>query len=368
MCRNLLYLNMSFSTLFPILDTCTYLNTANAGILSTSLADWRSAHDADYLITGSNLRVKYNSIFTELRSNLSGLFGAKEENIYLATNFSTGFNTILAGLDREHRFLLLTEDYPSVNHSVISRGFNYAQVPIGEDLETQILTAIETYKPSIFAFSIVQYISGIRLDPQFIKEISTTYPDLLLIGDGTQFCGTAVFDFSSSGMDAVISSGYKWMLGGYGNGFTLLSDRLKNRLYQDRKNVKLPDIALPEEKTFLSVVFEPGHLDTLNFGSLNQSLIYLRSIGLANIEKMSQSICEQARAALYDRGLIPKYLMDRKVQSTIMNLPLNKNLIGLLASNHVLCSNRGSGVRLSFHFYNTRKDLDHLLAILDQKN
>lgn len=358
---------MSFSTIFPILNAYTYLNTANAGILSSPLQEWRNKHDADYLKTGSNLRINHSGLFTELRTNLSVLFQAKAENIYLVPNFSIGFNTILDGLEKNHLFLLLTEDYPSVNYPVDSRGFDCIKVPIGHDLEDNILAAIEKHKPSVFVFSIVQYISGLRLDPQFIKEIRANYPNLLLIGDGTQFCGASTFDFNASGLDAVISSGYKWMLGGYGNGFALLSDRLKDLLYQHRKNSTLPDAPFLKGKDHLSMQFEPGHLDTLNFGSLNQSVLYLQSLGLENIEKMSQSICKLARAAFYERGLISQVICERKVQSTIMSLPLNNSTIEKLTSNNILFSNRGSGVRLSFHFYNTREDLDHLLDILDKK-
>ncbi|ETZ20906.1 aminotransferase class V-fold PLP-dependent enzyme [Pedobacter sp. V48] len=357
---------MSFSTLFPILDTCAYLNTANAGILSRPLQQWRNKHDADYLISGSDLRANHGIIMGELRRNLSTLFKSKLDNTYLVPNFSIGFNTLLDGLEKSHRFLLLSEDYPSVNYPVISRGFDYADVPISPNPEDQILAAIKKYKPSVFAFSIVQYISGIRIDPQFIKDIKDSHPELIIIGDGTQFCGTATFDFNSSGMDAVISSGYKWMLGGYGNGFVMLSDHLKERIYQQRTSTPLPTAPFLKGKDFLSLCFEPGHLDTLNFGSLNQSVLYLQSIGLENIEKISQSVCEKARAAFYSRGLISDSLIGRKIQSTLMNLPLQPDTFQKLIANRIICSNRGTGTRISFHFYNTDKDLELLLQILDE--
>ena len=357
---------MPFSTHFPILDTCTYLNTANAGILSRQLQQWRNKHDADYAISGSDLRAKQGGIIGELRQNLSMLFGSRTDNTYLVSNFSIGFNTLLEGLEKSHRFLLLSEDYPSVNYPVISRGFDYVEVPMTPCPEDQILAAIEKYKPTVLAFSIVQYISGMRIDPQFIKDIKGSYPELILIADGTQFCGTAAFDFKSSGLDAVISSGYKWMLGGYGNGFVMLSDQLKECIYQQRKRTPLPTAPFLKGKDFLSLCFEPGHLDTLNFGSLNQSVLYLQSLGLENIEKISQSVCEKARAAFYSRGLISASLLGRKIQSTLMNLPLKPETFQKLIAKGIICSNRGTGTRVSFHFYNTDKDLDHLLHILDQ--
>jgi selenocysteine lyase/cysteine desulfurase len=358
---------MNNANLYPIVKTCTYLNTANSGILSKPAQEWRSNHDAEFLMGGSNFRLQQASIFPELKQNLSTLFGAEAAQIFLVPNFSFGFNTLLDGLDKSHRFLLLDEDYPSVNYPVRSRKFDHTSVPISKNLEENILAAIKHFQPSVFAFSMVQYISGLRLASDFIKTIKQTYPDLLLVADGTQFCGTAPFNFQTSGLDAILSSGYKWMLGGYGNGFVLLSDQLKEQLFQERKQASLPTENFLENRDHLSLSFEPGHLDTLNFGSLNQGVQQLQLLGLENIEKMTQSICIKARAEFHSRGLLSTEMLERSAQSTIMSLSLTPATCEKLIAAKIIFSNRGAGSRFSFHFYNTNADLNHLLTVLDRK-
>lgn len=353
---------------YPITNACTYLNTANSGILSTGLQEWRTQHDAGFLLGGSRHRLQHATIFPELRQNLSGLFGTQADRVFLFPNFSFGFNTLLDGLDKNHRFLLLDEDYPSVNYPVRSRGFEHTSIPITKNLEDDILAAIEQFKPSIFAFSLVQYISGIRLAPDFIQSIKQAHPHLLLIADGTQFCGTAPFNFDSSGLDAILSSGYKWMLGGYGNGFILLSDQLKDQLFLERKHTPLPTEAFLADKDYLSLCFEPGHLDTLNFGSLNQSLQQLQLLGLEHIEKATQSICSKARTAFHSRGLMPTEMLERTAPSNIMSVRLAPSICQKLLEAKIIYSDRGAGSRFSFHFYNTLDDLNQLLDILDGKN
>lgn len=363
---NPLHLDMNFSEVFPVLKEYTYLNTANSGILSNALTSWRASHDAEFILAGSTFRLQQLTLINELRNNLSGFFGAKPENTFLIPNFSLGYNTVLNGMAGNHRFLLLHEDYPSVNYPVASRGFEHLKIPITENPEDSILKGIEYFRPTVVAFSMVQYINGIRIDPNFLRQIKKTYPDLLLICDGTQFCGTAIFDFQNSGLDALISSGYKWMLGGYGNGFLFLSNQLKEGLYQDRKNVSLPAESFLKGKDYLSLCFEPGHLDTLNFGTLNQSILYLKSIGIEKIEQMSQSISQKAREAFYSRGLLPERLVNRKTQSTIMSLELEPALVKEIQGAKILCSARGSGTRFSFHFYNTEDDLARVLDVFDK--
>ena len=114
--------------------------------------------------------------------------------------------------------------------------------------------------------------------------------------------------------------------------------------------------------------FEPGHLDSLNFGTLNESLNYLAAIGFDWIEKTNQILSDKARLELSSRGLIPEWMVDRKYQSNIMSLPLEQKTVEQLAAAKILCSPRGAGTRVSFHFYNTEEDLNRLLQVLDGKN
>lgn len=351
---------------FPILNTYTYLNTANSGILSTNIAAWRNQHDEAFIAGGSIFRMENLPVIGELRNNISKLFGSKTENTFLVQNFSVGFNTLLNGLDKNHRFLLLEEEYPSVSYPVISMGFEHETIAIDENLEDNIIKAIDAFKPTIFAFSMVQYISGLRMDDDFIKKLKITYPNLLLIGDGTQFLGTVDFNFEKSGLDALLGSGYKWLLGGYGNGYAFLSDQMKAAIYSKNKLAELPTAPFLKGKDHLSMCFEPGHLDSLNFGTLNESLNYLGTVGFDWIEKNIQELCNRARLELHSRGLIPEWNLDRKYQSSIMSMQLEQNMVDKLASAKILCSPRGTGTRISFHFYNTEEDLDKLLEVLDQ--
>ncbi|NTD97045.1 aminotransferase class V-fold PLP-dependent enzyme [Agrobacterium tumefaciens] len=358
---------MNLSPSFQILSNYTYLNTANSGILSTELAKWRTVHDQQFIASGSEFKLNNSPIIETLRTNIADFFKAAVSNVFLTQNFSLGFNILLDGLPKTKRFLLLNDEYPSVAYPVTSRGFTHWYVDIDENLEDNIMAAIEKNQPTVFAFSIVQYISGYRMNPEFIKKLKQTYPDLLLIADGTQFCGTTDFSFEDSGLDALCTSGYKWLLAGYGNGFILLSDQLTNRLYEDRKLAQLPSAPFLKGKKPLAFCFEPGHLDTLNFGSLNESLNMIRNVGISTIEQTTQALCQQARTQLHHRGLLPDYLTEQKYASTIMSLTLDQQMVDQLAEAKILCSPRGTGTRISFHFYNTEEDLRKLLAVLDGK-
>ncbi|MBE5319468.1 aminotransferase class V-fold PLP-dependent enzyme [Pedobacter sp. MR2016-19] len=353
---------------FPILKEYTYLNTANSGILSTNLAEWRTQHDQAFIAGGSIFKMENMPIITDLGNNIAKLFSSKPENTYLVQNFSVGFNTLLSGLDKNHRFLLLEEEYPSVSYPLISMGFDYHSIPVDEKLEENIINAIEKFKPTILAFSMVQYISGFRMDEDFIRKLKKSYPDLLLVGDGTQFLGTTAFNFEKSGLDALIGSGYKWLLAGYGNGYALLSDQMKDAIYNKNKLAELPTAPFLKGKDHLSMCFEPGHLDTLNFGTLNESLNYLGSFGFDWIEKTTQTLSNQARLELNSRGLVPDWMLDRKYQSTIMSMPLDQKTVDKLVAAKILCSPRGAGTRISFHFYNKEEDLNRLLQVLDGKS
>ncbi|WP_443946344.1 aminotransferase class V-fold PLP-dependent enzyme [Pedobacter sp. AW1-32] len=358
---------MKYTDEFPILKEYTYLNTASSGLLSNTIAKWRTAHDAEFLNQASIFRLDCAQQIQQTRINISSLFNVKIQNTFLVPNFSFGFNALLNGLEENHRFLILKEDYPSLSFPITSMGLNFKEIDIDEQLETNIISAIETYKPTIFAFSMVQYISGIRISPAFIQQLKTSFPELLLIADGTQLIGTCPFDFEKSGLDALVGSSYKWLLGGYGNGYVFISDSIRNYLYTNQKNNALPSAPFLAGREFLSLCFEPGHMDTLNYGTLNQSLNYLNAIGLDKIEAHTQEISKTARIALNDRGYIADYVLKRDAHSAIMGIRLNQEMVEKIQRAKILDTPRGEFRRFSFHFYNTDTDVQKLIDVLDGK-
>ena len=73
---------------------------------------------------------------------------------------------LLEGLDKKHRVLLLKDDYPSVNWPFETRGFSISYLEVSAHLEERIAEMILANGITVLALSLVQYISGIRIDLQ----------------------------------------------------------------------------------------------------------------------------------------------------------------------------------------------------------
>src|SRR5690606_17553311 len=140
--------------------------------------------------------------------SVGSFFGCAPNRVALVPNFSFGFNTLLEGIEKTKKVLLLEGDYPSINWAVTSRDFAVRFATIDENIENNIEQAFEKDQPEVFAFSIVQYINGIKLSIEFLKALKQKYPATLFVADGTQYCGTEVFNFDNSEIDVLIASGY----------------------------------------------------------------------------------------------------------------------------------------------------------------
>ncbi len=351
---------------FPVLSQYIYANTASSGLLNDDLMEWRQEHDLDYLIGGSNFRNEVAAkLISETRETVANFFGAKKENTALVQNFTLGLNILLEGLDRSHKILLVKDDYPSVNWPFEYRGFDVSYVPLNEDLEATILNQIEKDKITVLALSLVQWTNGIHINLDFLTKIKQKFPKLKIIADGTQFCGTSNFDFDSSPLDVLGASAYKWLLSGYGNGFMLFKDGMEETFAVRTigYNASGHDLGARDSIPFANR-FEPGHLDTLNFGSLKFSLEYLSALGKDAIENQLKLLSKKAKNEFGELGLLPKSILGRDNHSTIFNIEGNDALFQKLTDKGVICSQRGDGIRLSFHFYNSEEDINEVVKIL----
>ncbi|MEO0902064.1 MAG: aminotransferase class V-fold PLP-dependent enzyme, partial [Bacteroidota bacterium] len=214
---------------FPALQECIYANTAATGLLNTDLFAWRRAHDEEYLAEGSHMKQKGFENTHLINQTVGDFFGCKKENVALTPNFSLALNLLLEGLRKDQNVLLLKGDYPSLNWVFETRNFERLYIDIDAELEERIYATVKKNEIDILALSVIQWINGIKIDLDFLKQLKTDFPNLMIIADGTQFCGTQKFDFEKSGIDILGASTYKWLLAGYGNAFLLVKEGIKDR-------------------------------------------------------------------------------------------------------------------------------------------
>ncbi|WP_375323621.1 aminotransferase class V-fold PLP-dependent enzyme [Flagellimonas sp. GZD32] len=350
---------------FPVLNQSIYANTASAGLLSEDLMEWRQGHDLDYLIGGSDMKNKGFAHMPEIKKTVGKFFHCKPENVALVPNFSLGFNLLLEGMPKTKKVLLLNNDYPSVNWPFETRNFDRAYVDIDEQMEERIYEKVKTENVDVFVLSLVQWVNGVRIDFDFLKKLKNDFPNLMIIADGTQYCGMEPFNFEKSGIDILGASAYKWLLAGYGNGFFLVKDEIKDQF--DLKGIgngSVNNDASKRNSISFCKFLEPGHLDSFNFGSLEFALDFLDEIGQEHIQSQLQKLSKKGMETFSELGLLEPLINKRKQHSTIFSIKGDEKLFDKLVAENVVASLRGGGIRLSFHFYNTEEEIDVIGTLL----
>ena len=350
---------------FPVLRKGIYANTAVYGLMYESLLDWRQEHDLDFLIYGSDMREKTLEVISDTRTTVGEFFNCKRENVALVNNFSTGLNILLEGLDHGKKVLLIENDYPSLNWGFENRPFEISYLKMASNIEEQIHDHVAKKKIDVLALSLIQWLDGFAINLDFLKDLKTQNPNLIIIADGTQFCGSSEFDFSNSGIDVLGASAYKWLLAGYGNGFMLFSDHIKDDVAIDSIGFNAANGELDKKDSIrMAKLFEPGHLSSLNFGSLKFSLDFFNKIGIDKITAHNRKLSQKGKAAFESLGLLSERVENRQHHSTIFNIKANEATFQKLLAHDVYCAQRGDGIRLSFHFYNTEEEIDAIVKIL----
>ncbi|MGB5980721.1 MAG: aminotransferase class V-fold PLP-dependent enzyme [Nonlabens sp.] len=349
---------------FPALQDCTYLNTPEQGLISQELLDYR--HDLDIEISKNPKLIMFerNDFINQVRKKVASFLDVDFALTALIPNFSFGFNTLLDIIPKDYRFLLIKGDYPSINWPVEARGFECCYAELGKDLEKNIALAIEIHQPQVLCLSIVQYISGIKINLDFVEQLKQNYPHLIIIVDATQYIGVEEFRFRESGIDILAASCYKWMHAGNGNGFMCFNERVVSRLQP--KHAPLNGTkAFENERGIFMGLFEPGHQDLSCFGSLGKAIDLINEVDLKTIQHSIKKLSLKAKNEFQKRNLLSKEVVEREIHSSIFNLKLDQHHYDKLIEKNVLCSKRGDGVRVGFHYYNTTADLNQLLNIID---
>lgn len=352
---------------FPIISSYTYLNTPFTGVISKSVSKNIRKLEEDFRHRGSLFMNDFEEeIIRETKQLIAEIYTAKVDAIGILNNFSTGLNLILNDLPEQSKVVLLTQDYPSVNLPVKSRNFNVHEVDINLHLYENLKQRFAELNPDYFIFSITQFISGLQLDLDALKQLKQEFPKVSFIADATQYCGSEAFDFENSPFDVFGTSGYKWLNAGLGNAFFLLKpDFIEKHKFKTIGSNSLSD--KPDGKPRPTGFLEPGHCDLMSVARLKFALeFHYKTLGIEFIESKIKALSRLAKSEFLKSNLLDKNVINEQSHQNIFSLKGVESDIDKLKEKGILSAFRGGRIRVGFQYYNTEKDLNTLLETMKE--
>ena len=244
-------------------------------------------------------------------------------------------------------------------------------IPTAEWLESKL-----NPKTKIFNISYVTFDTGKKIDLVSIGKMLQS-KNIMFIVDATQALGgMEITKEELSYIDILTCSSYKWMLGPYGHAFAYFNKKAQDKIYHRNANW----ILSPNSKVVYNLLdyttetlpgarqYDRGQAaNLLCSGCLEGSLSFLLEVGLSNIRIHNLEIRNYFLEHFPKNKFIlvtPKEHMGNIVclksksgDSLVLEAELKKRNVDV--------SVRQGNIRLSFHIFNTKAQVDELIKALD---
>ena len=346
----------------------TYLNTAAVGRVSPASLT-RAAAFNEQLATNPSAAFAgwMEEDLPVLRAQVARLVGTDASRIAFVPNFSYGLSAVLQSLSgRLRRVLLFEDDYPSVNLPVTLGNFEVSYLKSTDGFSipfSEIRSAVISRRVEAVIVSHVQFLTGFMLDA---RELGTFCRDhgVVLILDATQSMGCIDYRLDGFPAQVVISSGYKWLNGGYGLGVLYMEasflERFAPRIAGFASMTRDPGgwHYSPSMRSF-----EPGHYPVTALLQLQEAVSERLRQGQATVERHDLALASRLAEGLEKTAFrVRGGVSGSRAAVVCFDAPA---AVGeyLAARNFVITWRRGM-IRVSPHFYNTPSEIDGLVEAL----
>jgi len=232
-----------------------------------------------------------------------------------------------------------------------------------EDLQTAMNT-----RTGILSLSYVQFSNGFRSD---LEELGSIKGAHAFVVNASQAAGVFDIDVKRMRIDALCTTGHKWMLSGYGSGFVYISRELQERSRQRTigwLSVQDPYATRNDEVHLRHDVAGRAELGCPHFAgifSLDASIELMQSIGMANIEARALELNRMMTAKLDEIGWeVLSPLADEKFRSAETVVVASQGVVKRLASNKIFVTEKPQGFRVATDFFNNEEDIQALVEAL----
>ena len=351
---------------YPALKQYTYLNTASCGLISKATASAAQQFYQQHVQQGGTRRAQWYEQIAATRQLAAEWLGTQVSEVALISNFTSGMNFVVPMLRSYEKVLLVEGDYPSLTLPWQLHGHQVVKCSTeanGSFTLEQVEQYIEQHHIKIMAISHVQYTNGFCVNLVALGTLCRTH-GVLLVVDATQSVGVIPIDVQQMPVDILIASGYKWMTAGFGNGLLYIRQELQERLSPVVMGSNSFEDVMPKGAVpFSARTLEAGHYNYSGLFALQQALQELQSIGDLVIFERVKTLTDY----LYQRlptsvTMISDYASEHRSGITV--IAGDESLEKFLLEQNVVTSARARGLRISLHFYNSKKDVDRLCECL----
>lgn len=361
---------------FPIFRTKAYLNTCSLGPLARRvrssidgfLDEWETRGAAAWYD-------RWIDTLDALRGKVARVIGAAKEEIAIAPSVSVALSALASSIDyrRRPKVVLSELEFPTLGHQwLVKEGVKVTFVPSVDRVTVMPERFEEAIDDStaLVATSHVYYASGAIQDITRIARAAHRHGSLAVI-DAYHATGQLPTDVHAADVDAYVTGGLKWLLGGTGIAFLYVKRELAHKLE--------PQIAgwfgNARQWEFSPQAFEfHGDARRFELGTPAMAAVYAASAGLDLVLEIG---VERLRARqtelvddLWDRaddaGLDVKTPPNPEDRAGIVMVRRNDPAkdVKALAQEGIVVDSRHDRVRISPYFYNTPDDHEKVVQAL----
>ena len=347
---------------FPVTSHSVYLNTAAAGPLAISTQQAATQYYQQMMNDGDVHWDDWLAKREQGRAEVARLMNAETEEIGVATKKWDGMNLIIDSLEKHGEVISNDLEFPVTTIPWMHRRIPVHIVKaIGGVVTAGAIRAAMDVRTGIIATSYVQYSNGFRTN---LAELVAPKGTHSLVVHVSQAAGAFEIDVKRMRIDALCSTGHKWMLSGYGSGFVYISKELQERSKPRIIGWLSDEVRLRHD---VSARAELGCPHFAGIFALGASVEMMLGIGLREIEGRVLELNRYLTKRLAEEGL--KVLSPLDVEShrsaeTLVSTDEPSKAVSSLAAKKIFVTEKPQGFRVATDFFNDEADIERLIESL----
>lgn len=370
---------------FPVLEDVAYLNAASIALMPQPVRD-------DVVRFGEEIAGRGTigfddaaeaRVYDGVRTSAAKVLGADPTDIAVTTSATEALGQVAWALRPGEGTNVVTIDieFPSVPYVWYrlseETGTEVRLVRVLDDPRTLSLERVAEMvddRTAVLSISHVQYATGHLLEIADLADLAHAHGARLVV-DATQSAGMVPIDVRATGVDVLVTGGYKWLCATFGAAACYLAPDLAGDFLPPlvgwRSTVDPPafdatrmPLAEGARRLEYSTVAYPSGI------ALGGSIEYLLGFGIDRIWEHDLHLADRLVAGIRDLGGEVISAPEDRPRGSIVNARFAggdpEPIVNRLIAAGVIAGPRLGGVRFSPHLYNDEGDVERALVELER--